>query len=101
MMNDADSACVRDALTNGTQLQHGAWDNDYQASLERREPSYMYRPRLFIDGNQWCALYGENLQEGVSGFGDSPALAYADFDRAWHAKLPESKDMSQNNEPGR
>jgi hypothetical protein len=25
------------------------------------------RPRIFIDGNQWCVLYGENLQDGVAG----------------------------------
>ena len=25
--------------------------------------------RLFEDGDQWCALYGVNLQEGVAGFG--------------------------------
>lgn len=24
------------------------------------------------DGNQWCALFGEDLQVGVAGFGDSP-----------------------------
>ena len=35
------------------------------------------------DGDQWCALYGENLQEGVAGFGRTPAEAMADFDQAW------------------
>lgn len=24
------------------------------------------------DGNQWCVLFGEDLQVGVAGFGDSP-----------------------------
>ena len=51
-------------------------------------PSAIYRPRLSVDGNQWCALYGDNLQDGVAGFGDSPAGAMTDFDRNWHAKLP-------------
>lgn len=31
----------------------------------------------FKDGNQWCFLYGPNLQEGIAGFGDSI------FDAAW------------------
>jgi hypothetical protein len=48
-------------------------------------PSAVYRPKLSIDGNQWCALYGENLQDGVAGFGNSPADAMWDFDRNWHA----------------
>ena len=50
-------------------------------------PSVVWKPRLFIDGNQWCALFGDNLQDGVAGFGDSPAAAMWDFDKAWGAKL--------------
>jgi len=30
------------------------------------------RPKLFEDGNSWCCLYGDNIQEGVAGFGNSP-----------------------------
>jgi hypothetical protein len=55
-------------------------------------PSAIYRPRIAIDGNQWGALYGDNLQEGVAGFGDSPAAAMADFDKNWNAKLPEGRN---------
>lgn len=36
-------------------------------------------PILNKDGNQWCYLYGENLQVGVAGFGDTPYLAMVDF----------------------
>jgi hypothetical protein len=50
-------------------------------------PSAVYRPALSIDGNQWCALYGANLQDGVAGFGDSPAEAMRDFDKNWGEKL--------------
>jgi hypothetical protein len=46
-------------------------------------PSAVYRPALSIDGNQWCALYGDNLQDGVAGFGDTPAAAMREFDKAW------------------
>lgn len=51
-------------------------------------PSYLYKPKIFIDGDHWCALYGDDLQSGVAGFGKSPAEAYADFDSAWWKKLP-------------
>lgn len=50
-------------------------------------PSAIYRPSMSIDGNQWCALYGEDLQDGVAGFGDSPALAMQDFDKNWYTKI--------------
>lgn len=46
-------------------------------------PSVIYRPSLKIDGNKWCALYGESLEEGIAGFGDTPAEAMAEFDKAW------------------
>jgi hypothetical protein len=51
-------------------------------------PHVRLRPRLSIDGNKWCALYGDNLQDGVAGFGDSPAEALYDFDCEMHRKLP-------------
>lgn len=58
-----------------------------QAAASHEEPSAIYRPKISKDGNAWCALYGEDLQNGVAGFGDSPALAMADFDKNWYAKL--------------
>ena len=50
-------------------------------------PHVQMRPQISIDGNQWCALYGENLQDGVAGFGDSPYHAMSEFDAAWYKKL--------------
>lgn len=60
--------------------------NSYAERLDC--PSTIYKPRLFVDGDQWCALYGENIQDGVAGFGDSPFMAYADFDKQWCKSLP-------------
>lgn len=59
-------------------------------------PSAIYRPKISIDGNMWCALYGEDLQCGVAGFGDSPALAMADFDKNWYAKLSQPKPTKES-----
>lgn len=50
------------------------------------------RVRLFRDGNQWCALYGENLQEGIVGFGDSPHQAVCAFNDAWYTSIEEATD---------
>jgi hypothetical protein len=50
---------------------------------EYERPCVMFRPAISIDGNQWCALYGDNLQDGVAGFGNSPAHAMREFDAAW------------------
>ena len=35
-----------------------------------------YNPiKIFPDGDQWCALVGENLQEGICAFGSTPEEA--------------------------
>jgi hypothetical protein len=60
----------------------------YFDAIEKMRPCYLLRPKLFIEGDKWCALYGDNLQDGVAGFGDSPELAYLDFDKQWSKKLP-------------
>jgi hypothetical protein len=56
--------------------------SDVATQLTR--PSIMLRLIPAKDGNQWCVLYGENLQEGIAGFGDTPDKAMTAFDVAWH-----------------
>lgn len=55
------------------------------AAIEQWEMALVtaLRPRIFIDGNAWCVLYGENVQDGVAGFGSTPRLAVYDFNKAW------------------
>lgn len=51
------------------------------------------------DGNMWCVLYGENLQEGVSGFGKTLAEAILDFDNTFekgHISHPYQPDDEVN-----
>ena len=76
---------LRDAFNYAAEAMASSARSYYS---ELSAPSIVFRPSLSIDGNQWCALYGDNLQGGVAGFGDSPASAMADFDRAWYAKPP-------------
>jgi len=47
--------------------------------LQRFEakPSVLFKPRVFLDGDSWCCLYG------VAGFGDTPELACEAFDAEW------------------
>lgn len=50
---------------------------------EQRRPSVLFRPRIYMDGPDWCVLYGDDLQSGVAGFGKSPDEAMRAFDDAW------------------
>lgn len=96
---------VRSRISNGnigdaiTDVARNAFDISYIVPMVAQEisnsaarcqeeisrPSAVYRPSIKLDGNQWCALYGDNLQDGVAGFGDSPAAAMKDFDINWNA----------------
>lgn len=58
-----------------------------ETAYEAQRPCVLFRPVLSRDGHMWCALYGDDIQNGVAGFGDSPLLAMYDFDVNWVAKL--------------
>ena len=34
---------------------------------------------LYKDGTQWCVLAGDNIQEGIAGFGYTPGQAVSAF----------------------
>jgi len=53
---------------------------------EWTRPCLLFKPRLFKDGNRWCALLGEDMQEGIVAFGTSPDGAMGEFDRVWMVK---------------
>lgn len=67
------------------------------AAIEAEEMTLIatLNPRIFIDGNQWCVLYGKNLQDGVAGFGDTPRQAAYAFNKAWDKPLPSRKPKEQ------
>lgn len=67
-----------------------AFESARGALSEYERPSVLFRPSLSIDGNQWCALYGDNLQNGLAGFGDSPDTAMRAFDMEWLKKIQPS-----------
>lgn len=86
-------AAVESAMRDANIGHHAmmACENVRAAADQASAPHVLMRPKISIDGNAWCALYGDNLMEGVAGFGDSPAAAMAEFDRQWTATLAGSK----------
>lgn len=56
--------------------------------IESRDAHKIFVPKVYLDGNMWCALYGENLQEGIAGFGDTPMKAIMAYDREWMERKP-------------
>jgi len=71
------------AVLNG---QWNAAEAAFQAEILRASPHVLMRPRLMVDGDMWCALYGENIVEGLAAFGETPEKAMEAFDRAWRTE---------------
>lgn len=58
-------------------------------------PHVIYKPVLQPDGDKWCALFGANLMVGVAGFGDTPAEAMAEFDKAWTTRRTPAAEVAK------
>ncbi len=66
-------------------MQYNA--DEQQESLKESRKQQLARNLnavLSKDGNQFCWLIGENLQEGIAGFGDTVALALDDLYEQFH-----------------
>jgi hypothetical protein len=82
-MNSSDSNMAANAIAHAATMAGEAWKT---AAYERERPVVVFQPRLTRDGNMWCFLLGENLHEGVAGFGETPYLASYAFDKAFNGE---------------
>ena len=60
-----------------------AADLTYQAAERSVYWATVLRLVPYKDGDKWCVLYGDDLQCGIAGFGDTPEKAVIAFDIAW------------------
>jgi hypothetical protein len=79
-MNAEDSNMAANAICHAASMVQYSWQD---AALELMRPSVVFKPKLSKDGNRRCALFGDDLQVGVAGFGDTPNAAMYDFDKNW------------------
>lgn len=68
------------AICHAADMAKASWQ---EAAWEYQRPSVVFKPVLSKDGDMWCALFGDNLQIGVAGFGPRPCDAMWAFDNAW------------------
>lgn len=87
-------------IIHGTESIVGVLIDIRNAMKELARPSVVYKPRVFMDGDTWVALYGENLQEGIAGFGMTPGHATRDFDKVWNLmSTNQGADDETNEQP--
>jgi len=82
-MNDSYQSMAANAICHAATMVQHSWQ---EAAWEAMRPFYLLKPAMSQDGNQWCFLYGDDLQSGVAGFGDTPAAAAYDFDKEWNTR---------------
>jgi hypothetical protein len=80
MMNNSDSNMAMNAISEMCSTIRNVAE---ETMREYQSPFLMFKAKIYPDGNQWCALYGENIQMGVCGFGDTPYQAQRNFDNNW------------------
>jgi hypothetical protein len=56
---------------------------NYSFNCERIAPHVIHNAKVYQDGDEFCCLLGENIQEGICGFGRTPREACNEFDRIW------------------
>ena len=67
-------------------------DREFEMRIAKLNNEYDYslfvllKPKIYKDGDQWCVLYGDDLQTGIAGFGDTPYLAILDWNKQWNKK---------------
>lgn len=81
--SNAIESAIANAFSNGYVIPEVVRACMADVANEMTRPFVLLRPKVFPDGDQWCALYGDNLQDGVCGFGDTPAKAATQFDIEW------------------
>jgi hypothetical protein len=96
ILNEDDSSVLMNAINHYESLQHQA-KLDYALTKSQLVFIETFNLKPYIDGNQWCILLGENVQEGIFGCGDSPVSAIINFNNQMYKSL---KQQEQKNKGG-
>ena len=81
------SEAIRDVAFHAFDISHmkAMLQQDFSiAAQEMQRPSVLFKPSIALDGNMYCALYGEDLMQGCAGFGETVEAAMRDFDTNWY-----------------
>ena len=55
-MNEEHSRMVMEEACRAESMRYEAATIEYETAIRRAQPNVIYKPRLYPDGNQWCAL---------------------------------------------
>jgi hypothetical protein len=96
-MNEEWSRIAANAIAHEANMAADAWKT---AAYSQERPCVLFKPAIFAYGDMWCALLGDDLQTGVSGFGETPDKAMAAFDQAfWKGETPAATRAARGEQP--
>jgi len=78
ILNQQDSHMLANSIDHFQSVQHQV-KLDLLIGEEQMIYVKTFNLMPYKDGDQWCVLLGENLQEGIAGFGETPLKAILDF----------------------
>jgi hypothetical protein len=78
MMNETDSSNAAYAIQHAVANIQQEWTR----------PSVLFKPRLYQDGDAFIVQLGDDFMTGVTGSGNTPYEAMADFDAQFYKNAP-------------
>lgn len=79
-INHCDPSTIIENWLSGQAFSHLLNTKIEEVGNELMRPCVLLKPKLTREGDCWCALYGENLHDGIAGFGKTPSEAFYNFD---------------------
>jgi hypothetical protein len=80
ILNENDSNMLANSINHYKSIQHQE-ELNLIISEQQLLLAKTYNLIPFKDGDKWCVLLGDNVQVGISGFGETPLKAILDFNK--------------------
>ena len=75
-------------FTNGKNGEAASQRMELYCMKHPGTPSAVRSPKLFFKSGTWVALLGDNIEDGITGFGSSIEGALRAFDLVYRQSLP-------------
>ena len=85
ILNEEMSSMLANSINHYESIQH---QEKLNLIISKQELVLVEAFKLtpFKDGDAWCVLLGENVQDGICGFGETPLKAILDFNYRFNIK---------------
>jgi hypothetical protein len=85
ILNDEMSHMLANAINHYESIQH---QEKLNLIIAKQDMVFIesFGLKPYKDGSEWCVLLGDNIQDGICGFGETPLKAVLDFNKNFISK---------------